>query len=114
MGYITPTELANLVNSEELEGKSSDTLQIFIDAGQEMIDKYCSTQFEDPAPSIVKVVNAELVGYLLKDNTKETDTTGPLSVKNDIKAYENILNKLSGYISKEVINTSSSIRVQVI
>lgn len=99
MGYITVEELVELIDSEKVEGKSPASLQLLIDSGKELIDRYCGKEFTDAIPSTVKVVNMELVRAMLNDTSKESETIEGYSYKNNPKAYEQILQKLDNFTS---------------
>lgn len=115
MIYVTTTELKDLVTNENMFLKSDTALEILIASGKELIDNYSGKEFQEPLPSTVKVVNAELVNVMLNDSSKESESNGDYSYKANSKAYEQILKKLDGFLtSSEPVDKSNSIRCMVI
>lgn len=103
---------------EDLEQLSDQSLQNLLNAGKDIIDAYCGMTFEGSVavPSIVMLVNAQLIPALIRDETKISESVDGYSYNNNMSAFSAILSKLDFLKSGEVTiaERKKSIRARVI
>lgn len=122
--YISPADLRaggayeGVVLEEDLEQLSDVSLQNLLDAGGDIIDSYCGMMFSDPqtVPSIIKLVNAQLVPALIRDDTKISEAVDGYSYNNNPGTFSAILSKLD-FLKPDgttIAERKKSIRARVI
>lgn len=98
--YVTYQETIDFLNTDECEGVPQSTIETLITAGQEMIDEFLNGRKLERVPSLVKVVNMELVRAMLADATKNAESIEGYSYTANPSAFSNILARLN-YITFE-------------
>lgn len=122
--YISSADLrtegayGGVVLEEDLEQLTEQSLQNLLDAGKEIIDSYCGMEFKSPGevPNIVKLVNAQLVPALIRDDTKTSESVDGYSYDSNLGAFAAILSKLD-FLRPDGISIAErkkSIRARVI
>lgn len=122
--YISSADLRaggayeGVVLEEDLEQLSDQSLQNLLDVGKDLIDAYCGTTFEEPerVPNIVKLVNAQLVPFLLQDDTKTSESVDGYAYDSNLGSFSAILSKLD-FLKLDgttIAERKKSIRVRVI
>lgn len=107
-----------VVLEEDLEQLSDISLQNLLNAGKDIIDAYCGVTFDkaESVPNIVKLVNAQLVPALIRDDTKASESVDGYSYDSNLDAFAAILSKLD-FLKPDGITIAErkkSIRARVI
>lgn len=84
-----------VVLEEDIEQLSDKAIDNLLKAGKDLIDSYCGVKFEDGAvPNMVKLVNAQLIVAMIRDDTKTSEAVDGYSYHNNMAAFSDILSKL--------------------
>ncbi|WP_313341279.1 hypothetical protein [Lacrimispora sp.] len=120
--YLTANDLKSggefegVVLEEDMEQLSDKALENLLKSGKDLIDAYCGTSFDDKIPNMVKVVNAQLVPALIRDDTKNSESVDGYSYQNNLSAFSAILSKLDFLMigGKTISERKRSVRARVI
>lgn len=83
-----------VILEEDIEQLSDISLNNLLKAGKDIIDCYCGTEFKETVPNMVKLVNAQLIPLMIRDETKLSESVDGYSYQNNMGAFSDILSKL--------------------
>lgn len=112
-------EYAGIIPSDDINNLSQVALDNLLITGREMIDAYCQKSFgtdEENIPSIVKLVNVQLVYAMLVDPSKTAESIEDYSYDNNPFAVSQILSRLDmlSVNGETIASRKKSIRAKVI
>lgn len=112
-------EYAGIIPLDDINNLSQVALDNLLITGREMIDAYCQKSFGadgENIPSIVKLVNVQLVYAMLVDPSKTAESIEDYSYDNNPFAVSQILSRLDmlSVNGKTIASRKKSIRAKVI